>query len=126
MNVCRDTSSVKIVWALWAGAPYAPVVWVVDGFSFDKRKRACEPPASHTMKRGRGKRSVMRSCHVLSASSGNNGCFGSRGKTYSGVFLWLLQQCRKVFVSLLLLIASFPPFCNGLAVENKDVEEGVE
>jgi hypothetical protein len=35
-------------------------VCVVDGFSLDSRKRACEPPALVTMKRGSGKRSWIR------------------------------------------------------------------
>lgn len=41
--------------------PYAPVVWVVEGLSLDNKKRACEPPASQTMKRGKGNRSVIKS-----------------------------------------------------------------
>lgn len=65
MNVCRDTSSVKMVCAVWAPTPpYAPVVCVVEGFSLDSKKRACEPPASQTMNRGRGNRSVIRSCSL--------------------------------------------------------------
>lgn len=62
MNVCRLTSSVKIVCAVCETPPYVPAeVCVVDGLSFDSRKRACEPPASQTMKRGSGKRSVISS-----------------------------------------------------------------
>lgn len=62
INVCRDTSSVKMVWAEVAPTPpYAPVVWVVDGFSLDSRNLAWEPPASQIMNLGSGNRSVIRS-----------------------------------------------------------------
>lgn len=81
MNVCNDTSSfmlvsqmsqqnrsgkdspVKIVWAVCETPPYVLLeVCVVDGFSFDSRKRAWDPPASQTMNRGSGNRSVINSC----------------------------------------------------------------
>lgn len=62
MKVCKETSSVKIVCAVCAPTPpYAPVVCVVDGLSLDNKKRAWEPPASQTMKRGKGNRSVIKS-----------------------------------------------------------------
>ena len=35
---------------------------VCEGLTLAKRKRACEPPWSVSMKRGTGKRSVMMSC----------------------------------------------------------------
>ena len=57
INVCKDTSSVKIVWADCDALPYALVVCVVDGLSLDSRNRACEPPASHIINRGSGNRS---------------------------------------------------------------------
>lgn len=37
------------------------MVCVVEGLSLERRNLAWDPPASHTMKRGRGKRSVMSS-----------------------------------------------------------------
>lgn len=41
MNVCKLTSSVNIVCAVWLTPPYDPVlVWVVLGLSFERRKRA--------------------------------------------------------------------------------------
>ena len=46
--------------------------------------------------------------------------------TYPGVFLWLLQQGRKVLVSLLLLVPSLSPLCDRLPVEDENVEESVE
>ena len=52
----------KIICAL---LPYALEVCVVEGLSLDRRKRACEPPASQMMKRGRGKRSWTSSCVIL-------------------------------------------------------------
>ena len=57
MNVCKETSSVNMVWADCAVVPYALVVCVVDGLSLDNKNRACEPPASQIMNRGNGKRS---------------------------------------------------------------------
>jgi len=61
INVCSETSSVNIVWAFCGTPPYPPDVWVVDGLSFDRRKRAWEPPASQTINRGSGKRSAISS-----------------------------------------------------------------
>lgn len=62
IKVCRETSSVKMVWAEVAPTPpYGPVVWVVDGLSLDSRNLAWEPPASQMMNLGSGNRSVMRS-----------------------------------------------------------------
>ena len=49
MKVCRLTSSVKMVCAVCDTPPYVADVCVVLGLSLDSRKRACEPPASHTM-----------------------------------------------------------------------------
>ena len=45
-----------------AEVPYALLVCVVEGLSFERRKRAWEPPASQMMKRGKGKRSWTSSC----------------------------------------------------------------
>jgi hypothetical protein len=53
---------VKMVWAEVAPTPpYGPVVWVVEGLSFESKNLACEPPASQMMNLGSGNRSVMRS-----------------------------------------------------------------
>ena len=88
MKVCKDTSSVNMVCAFCAPTPpYAPVVWVVEGFSLDNRNRACEPPASQTMNRGRGKRSVMRSCHHWVSC----GCSLPMDMTYSSILFRLFQ-----------------------------------
>lgn len=46
--------------------PYALEVCVVEGLSFDNRKRAWDPPASQMMKRGKGNRSWTSSCLFLS------------------------------------------------------------
>jgi hypothetical protein len=43
-----------------------------------------------------------------------------------GVFLGRLKQGAEVLVALLVLVARFPPLGHGLAVEDEDVEEGVE
>ena len=64
MNTCKLTSSVKMAWPAPApdGVPYMLAdMWVVDGFSFESRNRACDPPWSQTMYRGMGKRSARRS-----------------------------------------------------------------
>lgn len=62
IKVCKDTSSVKMVWADVAPTPpYGPLVCVVEGLSFDSKNLAWEPPASQMMNRGSGNRSVMRS-----------------------------------------------------------------
>jgi len=45
------------------------VVCVVEGLSLERRNLAWDPPASHTMKRGRGKRSVMSSYTELESMS---------------------------------------------------------
>lgn len=52
MKTCMLTSSVKIA-CPFPGPPVAPYallpdMCVVDGFSLDSKKRACEPPWSHT------------------------------------------------------------------------------
>ena len=64
MKTCKLTSSVKIAWPVpaLAALPYMLAdMCVVDGLSFESRKRACEPPWSQTMYRGIGKRSTRRS-----------------------------------------------------------------
>ena len=57
MKTCKLTSSVKIAWPVpaLAALPYMLAdMCVVDGLSFESRKRACEPPWSQTMYRGMG------------------------------------------------------------------------
>ena len=64
MKTCKLTSSVKIACPAPApdGVPYMLAdMCVVDGLSFDSKKRACEPPWSQTMYRGIGNRSASRS-----------------------------------------------------------------
>ena len=43
-----------------------------------------------------------------------------------GVFLGRLKQRREVLIAFLVLVACFAPLCHGFAVEDEDVEEGVE
>lgn len=45
---------------------------------------------------------------------------------YLSIRLWSGEQFLEVLITLLLLVTRFPPLCNGLAVEDKDMEEGVE
>ena len=67
INVCKLTSSVNVVCAVCDTPPYVPeLVCVVEGFNFESRKRACDPPASQTIHRGSGKRSVISSCSPTS------------------------------------------------------------
>ena len=64
MNTCKLTSSVKMACPFAPGAlPYMLVdIWVVDGLSLERRKRAWLPPWSQTMYRGMGNLSAKRSC----------------------------------------------------------------
>lgn len=127
MKVCKDTSSVKMVCAFCAPTPpYAPVVCVVEGLSLERRNLACDPPASQTIKRGSGNLSVMRSCGVSAKPQSRQGNARSKTRTYSCVFLGLLEQRCKVLVAILLLVSRLSPFCNSFAMENQDVEKGIE
>lgn len=76
MNTCKLTSSVKMACPAppaWP-APYIPAdMCVVDGFSFERRKRAWLPPWSQTIYRGMGKRSVSRSWHTGKSVSNKDG-----------------------------------------------------
>ena len=47
-------------------------------------------------------------------------------RAYPCVLLWLLQKGGEVLVAFLVLVTRLPPFGNRLAVEDENVEEGVE
>ena len=122
MKVCSDTSSVKIVCAERDVPPYVLVVCVVDGLSLESRNRAWEPLASQIIKRGNGNRSCTSSYCVLATYWKSHLLVGA----YPGIFSWLVENCLEVLIALLLLVASFPPFSHGFAVEDEDLEEGVK
>lgn len=44
--------------------------------------------------------------------------YNCSGWTNPSVLLRLLQESLQVFITFLFLIACFPPFCNGLSVED--------
>ena len=46
--------------------------------------------------------------------------------TYPCIFLWLLEECRKVFVAFLVLVTCLPPLGDCLAMEDQDVEESIQ
>ena len=90
MKTFMDMSSVKMISAPCppspASNPAAPppppaslVACVADGFSFASRKRACDPPWSHSTRRGVGHRSAMaRAASATGAASSarNASCSG--------------------------------------------------
>lgn len=124
MNVCNETSSVKIVCADVAPVPpYGPEVCVVEGLSFDNRNRACDPPASQTINRGSGKRSVIKSyvsmCQRQSPSARSD-------LTNSGIFFGLLEERCEILVAFLVLISRLPPLRNSFAMEDQNMEKCVE
>ena len=120
MKVCKDTSSVKIVCADCDALPYALVVCVVEGLSLERRKRACEPPASHMMNRGNGNRSCTSSYKRLILYG-----LAQLGDTNPRILLWLLEDFFEIFIAFLILVTSLPPFCNCFSVIYKDLEKGV-
>jgi hypothetical protein len=51
---------------------------------------------------------------------------GGVRSTHPSVFFRLLKKRGKVLVSFLFLITGFSPLCNGLAMEDQNVEEGIQ
>ena len=140
MKTCKLTSSVKIAWPVpaLAALPYMLAdMCVVDGLSFESRNRACEPPWSQTMYRGIGKRSTRRSyTHTAETDRRMSATRWTKTQTEEqkneenetnlGVRHGVLEELLEILVALLLLVACLAPLRDGLAVEDEDVEEGVE
>lgn len=123
MKLCRETSSVKIVWAVCAPAPYALVVCVVEGFNLDSKNRACEPLASQMMNLGNGNLSWTSSCSVKSAKR-IPFCLGILA--HPCVFLRLFEYAFEILITLLILVASLSPFSDCFSVIDQDLEKCIK
>ena len=123
MKVCKLTSSVKIVCAFCGTPPQAALWCVVLGLSLLNKKRAWDPPASHTMKRGSGNRSPIRSYQAMLVNHSNNTV--DRRAPYPGILLRRFKQLLEVLVTLLVLVPNLAPLGNGLSVENQNMEERI-